>query len=81
MIGTGKGCGRGWTEGNYRVFHDAEQGCQVTCSFWNDVENSSTGYGRRRKRVMKEEKRGVLRGASWSREMHFETTDLETSKK
>lgn len=43
------------------------------------MENSS--YGRRRKRVMKEEERSTLPEVSWSKEMRFETTDLQTSKK
>lgn len=81
MDGTCKESRRGWSEGNYRVFHEAEQGSQLAARFWDDMEHGSTDNGRRRKTVMKEEKRGALPGASWWREMQFETTDLQTSKK
>lgn len=82
MNGTCKAFRKGQAEGNYRVLHEVEQGTQLTARFWDNVEDSSTSYGRRKETVMKEEKkRSVLPGVSRSRDMRFETTDLQTNKK
>lgn len=59
MNGTCKAFRRGQAEGNYRVLHEVEQGTQLTARFWDNVEDSSTSYGRRKETVMKEEKREV----------------------